>query len=373
MGEAASFTDRLLRWYARAGRKDLPWQREPTPYRVWVSEVMLQQTQVKTVIPYFERFMGRFPTVKPLAEAPLDDVLALWTGLGYYARARNLHRAARVVCEHHGGEFPTTFEAVAALPGIGRSTAGAILALALDLPYPILDGNVKRVLCRYYAVEGWPGKSAVQRELWALAERHTPKRRAGAYTQAIMDLGATVCSRATPACERCPLAGACSALSEGEPTRYPTAQKRQRIPVRKAVFMVITNDKDEVLLERRPLSGIWGGLWSVPECDHISDIGAWYRRHFGAEAVGIKRDATIRHTFSHFHLEITPVRLRATDDNRVLEPSMRWIGLEGLERVGLPAPVRNLLRNASPASARETGRATKPRPVSQQSSQSNNT
>ena len=348
MGETASFAERLLGWYDRAGRKDLPWQREPSLYRVWVSEVMLQQTQVKTVIPYFERFTGRFPDVKALAEAPLDDVLALWTGLGYYARARNLHRAARDVCEHHGGEFPTGFEAVTALPGVGRSTAGAILALALDLPYPILDGNVKRVLCRYHAVEGWPGKSAVQRKLWTLAERHTPKRRAGAYTQAIMDLGATLCTRSAPACEKCPLARTCAALSEGEPTHYPTARKRQRIPVREAVFLIITNDKDEVLLERRPSNGVWGGLWSVPECAHLPEIGPWCRRHFRAEAAGIQRDATIRHTFSHFHLEITPVRLRAKDDHRVLDPSMRWIGLEVLEQVGLPAPVRRLLRKSIP-------------------------
>ena len=372
MGEAASFTDQLLRWYEQAGRKDLPWQREPTPYRVWVSEVMLQQTQVKTVIPYFERFLRRFPDVRSLADAPLDEVLALWTGLGYYARARNLHRAARRVRDRHGGKFPDQFDAIVELPGIGRSTAGAILALALDRPHPILDGNVKRVLCRYYAVEGWPGKAAVERRLWTLAEGHTPARRTGAYTQAIMDLGATVCTRTHPACERCPLARACAALSEGKPTRYPTAQKRQRIPVRETIFLIITNNKDEFLLERRLPSGIWGGLWSVPERAHLSEIGPWCRRHFGAEAEDIQRGATIRHTFSHFHLEITPVRLRIADDHRALHPSMRWIGLEALERVGLPAPVRTLLRKASPTTVREAGRGTKPRPVSQQRAQREN-
>ena len=259
------FAERLLAWFADHGRHDLPWQRDPSPYGVWVSEIMLQQTQVATVIPYYERFMARFPDLAALAEAPLDEVLAHWSGLGYYARARNLHRAARQAMAEHGGRLPETIDALQALPGIGRSTAGAILSLALGQRHPILDGNVKRVLARHAAVAGWPGKAAVQRTLWELAEARTPRRRVADYNQAMMDLGATLCTRARPACERCPVAADCRAREQGLQTDYPGPRPRRELPERQVQMLLVRDPQGRVLLERRPPQGVWGGLWCLPE------------------------------------------------------------------------------------------------------------
>ncbi len=340
-----SFAARLLAWFDRHGRKDLPWQRDPTPYRVWVSEVMLQQTQVATVIPYFERFMARFPDVAALAGAPLDDVLAHWAGLGYYSRARNLHRAAQLMVAEYGGEFPATLEQATALPGIGRSTAGAILALARGEHHPILDGNVKRVLTRYHAVAGWPGQPAVERELWRLAAEHTPRQRIAAYTQAIMDLGATLCTRSRPRCGDCPQATRCSAHAAGEPTRYPAARPRKSIPVRRTAMLLLTAPGGELLLQRRPPSGIWGGLWSLPECaerDHAADWCA----ACGLEVERMTAWPPLRHTFSHFHLDITPLRLwvRPGSGGAIMEPDGAvWYKTDLCNQLGLPAPIKRLI------------------------------
>ena len=268
------FARALLAWFDQHGRHDLPWQTDPTPYRVWVSEVMLQQTRVPTVLRYFPGFMERFPDVAVLAEAPLDDVLHLWSGLGYYARARNLHRAASVVRDAHDGRMPDQREALEALPGIGRSTAGAILALAHGQRHAILDGNVKRVLARYHLVEGWPGRSAVLDRLWGLAESHTPRRRVAAYTQAIMDLGATVCTRSRPLCRACPLAESCGALSHGRTAELPSPRPKPTLPERTTAFLILRDSHGRVLLERRPPSGVWGGLWSFPECAAEADAEA---------------------------------------------------------------------------------------------------
>jgi len=259
--------ERLVRWSARHGRKHLPWQREPTPYRVWVSEIMLQQTQVGVVIGYYERFMARLPALADLAGAPLDDVLGLWSGLGYYSRARNLHRAAVLVRDRHDGEMPRDLDALVALPGIGRSTAGAILAFSYGDRHPILDGNVKRVLCRYHGIEGWPGQSAVERALWALAERHTPHDGVAAYTQAIMDLGATLCVRARPPCSLCPIEADCVARREGVQARIPAPRPRRAVSRRQTAFLVLRAPRGALLPERRPPPGIRGGLWCFPECD----------------------------------------------------------------------------------------------------------
>ena len=273
-----SLAGALLAWFDRHGRHDLPWQAQPTPYSVWVSEIMLQQTQVATVIPYYERFLQRFPTLPELAAAALDDVLAQWAGLGYYARARNLHRAARLVAERFAGELPTTLDELIALPGIGRSTAGAILSLSQGQRHAILDGNVKRVLARYHAVEGWPGLPAVQAELWRLAEAHTPQARVAAYTQAIMDLGATLCMRARPACTVCPLAADCAACRTGTQAKYPGARPKRARPQRRAAAVVVLDEAGGVLLERRPERGVWGGLYCLPE------LAAGSRRTSGAHA-----------------------------------------------------------------------------------------
>ncbi|NBB92056.1 MAG: A/G-specific adenine glycosylase, partial [Gammaproteobacteria bacterium] len=266
------FAQRLLAWWEQHGRHDLPWQQERSPYRVWVAEIMLQQTQVGTVIPYFERFMGRFPDLPSLAHAPIDDVLAHWSGLGYYARARNLHAAAVRCLEEHGGDLPPDAESLERLPGIGRSTANAIVAQAQDRRAPILDGNVKRVLARHAGVEGWPGRSAVLRSLWQEAEALTPQDRARDYTQAIMDLGATLCTPRRPACERCPVDEDCFARRADRVEELPAPKPKRSRPLRDATLVIIENDRGELLLQRRPPSGIWGGLWSLPESGDIASL-----------------------------------------------------------------------------------------------------
>ncbi len=337
------FACAVLDWFDACGRKTLPWQQDPTPYRVWVSEIMLQQTQVQTVIPYYRRFMQRFPAIGQLADAPLDDVLHHWSGLGYYARARNLHQAAQLVRDSFGGAFPDRFEDVNGLPGIGRSTAGAILSLACGQCHPILDGNVKRVLARYHAVEGWPGKSAVLKKLWQLAEAATPGTRVAAYNQAMMDLGATVCTRSAPACEDCPLRAGCRAYRQGEPVRYPQSKPRRQLPEREA-HMLLLLAGDEVYLEQRPARGIWGGLWSFPQFDQPAGIPDWCDAR-GLSTGGLETLPAVRHTFSHFHLNITPYRLRVKNPVfSVMEDGQGlWYKLQGSTAVGLAAPVQRLL------------------------------
>ncbi|MGQ0656479.1 MAG: A/G-specific adenine glycosylase [Chromatiales bacterium] len=338
------FAQRLLKWYDRHGRRDLPWQRRRNAYRVWLSEIMLQQTQVATVLPYYERFITRFPDVQALAGAPLDEVLRVWAGLGYYARARNLHCCAQRVVAEHGAEFPRDIDTLRSLPGIGRSTAAAILAFAHRQCQPILDGNVKRVLARYHAIGGWPGRRKVESRLWALAEQHTPLRRAAAYTQAIMDLGATVCTRARPQCSRCPLATHCEAHRRGKETRYPGRRVSKPLPVRSSRHLIICNPRGEVLLERRPPAGIWGGLWSLPELQPGEDLEAWNRQRAFA-VVRSESWPVFRHTFSHFHLDIHPVRLDIRLRSREVMEGGEWLWYKsgGALPVGVATPVRNLL------------------------------
>jgi A/G-specific adenine glycosylase len=347
---ADAFATRLLAWWDRAGRKDLPWQTDRSPYRVWVSEVMLQQTQVATVLPYYARFMARFPDIAALAAAPLDEVLHLWTGLGYYARARNLQRAAAKIVAEHGGEFPRDYAAVAALPGIGRSTAGAILALSSGERHPILDGNAERVLARVHVVAGHPKQPAASRKLWEYAERHLPTERVADYTQALMDLGATVCTRRKPLCPLCPQAAHCLAHARGWEEKLPEPRPRRELPTRRALLVVV-RDGDGVLLELRPPSGLWGGLHSFPELDADADPVAW-ARVLGLEVELERRLAPFKHAFSHFRLEATPVLLRALKGAaRVGEGSsttggggaFMWYNLRAPARVGLPKPIARLL------------------------------
>jgi A/G-specific adenine glycosylase len=340
------FARRLLAWYDRHGRHDLPWQQQPTPYRVWVSEVMLQQTQVATVIPYFERFMASFPNVGSLADASLDEVMAHWSGLGYYSRARNLHRAAQLIRDEHSGEFPKQLETVMALPGIGRSTAGAILALVCDQHQTILDGNVKRVLSRFHAIEGWPGKREVEQRLWQLAEAATPKKRTDAYTQAIMDLGATLCTRSRPRCDECPVNSECIAHAQGRVAEFPGKKPRKVLPRRKTQMLLLQNSDGELLLQQRPPSGIWGGLWSAPECPHEEEITRWCRDELGLNLIGCEEWLPLLHTFSHFQLEIIPhhCRVESVTPGGIMEPTgLVWYKSRSLEQLGLPAPVRKLL------------------------------
>lgn len=342
-----TFSARLLAWWQDAGRRTLPWQQDPTPYRVWVSEIMLQQTQVKIVIDYYQRFMGRFPTVGSLASASMDEVLHLWSGLGYYSRARNLHRAARIVTQQHRGELPQDVDELQQLPGIGRSTAGAILALACDQRHPILDGNVKRVLCRFHGVQGWPGRTPVARKLWALADAHTPYAHVANYTQAIMDLGATTCTRTGPDCENCPLRGDCYAYSHDCVADFPTPRPRNPLPTRETVFVILRQSDGSVLLERRPPTGVWGGLWSFPECTPRMNLTEWCLRTIGASPRVITHLPRIRHTFSHFHLDIFPAVVEVSRiPSAVMEPTQTlWYNRASPQTLGLATPVDRLLSN----------------------------
>jgi A/G-specific adenine glycosylase len=336
----------LIAWHAHQGRHDLPWQIDRSPYRVWVSEIMLQQTQVATVIPYYTRFMQRFPTIQALADAPIDDVLHLWTGLGYYARARNMHRSAVRIRDEFGGEFPTTFEEVASLPGIGRSTAGAILALSQGQRFAILDGNVKRVLSRYFGVEGTAAERAVSERLWQLAERCTPEDGVDVYTQAIMDLGATVCTRHKPLCAYCPLSESCVAKLAGRQHELPSPRPARERRVRKVVMLIAMREDGSVLLERRPDSGVWGGLWCLPEfgtsAAALSYVGASLHRVQGKpRTLGL-----LEHAFTHFDLLITPLLVRCAGNVPTVEESRSvWYDMRAPARVGLPAPVKSLLED----------------------------
>jgi A/G-specific adenine glycosylase len=337
----------LLEWHAREGRHDLPWQHERTAYRVWVSEIMLQQTQVATVIPYYLRFMASFPEVGALAAAPIDAVLHLWSGLGYYARGRNLHRAAREIVARHGGEFPASFAEVAALPGIGRSTAGAILALARGERFAILDGNARRVLARYFAVASPEPRTQLKR-LWELAEHCTPQARVADYTQAIMDLGATVCVRRKPLCVLCPLTEGCLARRSGRQHELPPP-KRAVVRGAQQVFMVVALDAaGSVLLERRPESGIWGGLWCLPQFSTATAARSFIATSLGVSARPSQPLSVIEHAFTHFDLSITPMLVRCPVSGGVAEQGASlWYNIRAPERIGLPAPIATLLARLS--------------------------
>lgn len=339
----SDFATRLTDWHRTHGRHDLPWQGTADAYRIWLSEIMLQQTQVETVIPYYLRFLARFPDLASLAAAPVEEVMRLWSGLGYYARARNLHKCAQAIMTRHGGAFPGTATEIAELPGIGRSTAAAIAAFSRGERVPILDGNVKRVLCRVFGIEGFPGQKAVENRLWALAESLLPAAGIGTYIQAQMDLGATLCTRSSPACERCPLATVCLARRDGRTAELPSARPRKAIPTRSARFAVIL-DADAVLLERRPPSGIWGGLLALPEIPEGADAADWASGRYGLGIVGQHRLTALRHVFTHFTLDIQPELLRAaTGTPRCAEDGPVWQQLDSLAEAALPAPVRRIL------------------------------
>ena len=347
----AQFQHAVLDWFDRHGRKDLPWQQDIDPYRVWVSEIMLQQTQVKTVIPYFERFMQRFGEVSALASAEQDEVLHLWTGLGYYSRARNLHETARRITEHHRGIFPSEVERLQQLPGIGRSTAGAIAAIAYRQGAPILDGNVKRVLARFFAVDGYPGQGPVQKQLWALAEQHTPIERVQDYTQGMMDLGATVCTRSKPRCEQCPLSSRCLARQQDEIERYPGKKPRKILPVRSTHMLIIENQRGEILLHKRPPSGIWSGLWIFPEVAQDIEPEHFCRDTLGADLLAAEHWQSYRHSFSHYHLDIQPLHLRVQLNNHQTMEAGRalWYNRRQPQAVGLAAPMKKLMERLSTA------------------------
>jgi A/G-specific adenine glycosylase len=335
------FAPRLIAWQRRHGRHDLPWQDTHDPYPVWLSEIMLQQTQVETVIPYYTRFLGRFPDIAALAAAEEDTVMAHWAGLGYYSRARNLHAAARRIAGEHGGRFPQQIDAILELPGIGRSTAAAIAAFAYGQRRAILDGNVKRVLARVFGIDGWPGEKAVENRLWELAEALLPDAGIRAYTQGLMDLGATLCTRARPRCETCPFGDDCIANREGRQSELPGARPRKVLP-EKATAMLILLHGGEILLEKRPAPGIWGGLWSLPECPADAEpLRAAASLGYRPGEIS-KRPACI-HTFTHFRLHIQPWLVPVDRPPVADEPGRLWLALDDLEGAALPTPVRRIL------------------------------
>lgn len=364
--QKTEFSQQLLSWFDEFGRHDLPWQQNINPYRVWVSEIMLQQTQVKTVIPYYLRFMSRFPTLEALAEATQETVLSHWAGLGYYARGRNLHKAAQIVVDEYGGKFPNEFDLIVALPGIGRSTAGAILSISLQQRFAILDGNVKRVLGRYFAIEGWPGEKVIENRLWGIAEELTPSKRFNDYTQAIMDLGATLCTRSKPHCEGCPINKGCLAFKQNQVDLFPFKKPKKDKPTKQVWLLIRKNSQDEIWLEQRPQKGIWGGLWSFPEFESYQACLDFLQEQENSELVKQTQRShsqsllewdSFRHTFSHYHLEIHPllfteshslgVNERQADYSFVSRPkdSAVWHKVQSIidGQIGVPAPVTKLV------------------------------
>ena len=339
------FATQLLDWFDHHGRHDLPWQKPIHPYRVWISEIMLQQTQVSTVIPYFERFMQRFPNVETLASAPLDEVLHLWTGLGYYARARNLHKAAIQIVQEFEGALPEPLDQLESLPGIGRSTAGAIRAIGHSKHASILDANVKRVLTRFHAISGFPGKTLITKKLWEVSEAHTPHSRLPDYTQAIMDLGATLCVRKSPNCEYCPLHKNCKAYVTGTIERYPEAKPSRVKPERSCRMFLLQNSAGECFLERRPEKGIWGGLWSPPQRDaDYSDLQILDELNLSARHP-TKVQPTFRHTFTHYHLDIEPVLIHINDGQNRVSSDLKhvWYSKNAKHKLGLSSATVKLL------------------------------
>lgn len=352
------FSTLVLRWFDQHGRKHLPWQKDISAYRVWLSEIMLQQTQVATVIPYFERFIERFPTVHALAAAPIDEVLHLWTGLGYYARARNLHRCAQTVVTQYGGEFPNSIDTLSELTGIGRSTAGAIVSIAFQKRAAILDGNVKRVLARYHAVAGWPGQNDTLNQLWQIAEQYTPDIRCNDYTQAMMDMGAILCTRSKPKCEQCPLREGCVAYAQGKATDYPGKKPKKSLPEKAVQLLMLRNPAGDILLQQRPPQGIWGGLWSFPEIAIDRDPRLYTQDYIG-KVMNHEIWNSYRHTFSHYHLDITPVLLQlATSPNAIGEANTHWYNPHQPDALGLAAPVKKLLEKLAQLDPRVTSHQT---------------
>ncbi|MCP3850848.1 MAG: A/G-specific adenine glycosylase [Gammaproteobacteria bacterium] len=339
-----SFSNALLKWFDKHGRKDLPWQENKTSYRVWISEIMLQQTQVKTVIPYYLKFMQHFPDIKTLAHAAQDEVLHLWTGLGYYARARNLHKTAQIITHEHSGRFPQTSKDLQSLPGIGRSTAGAILAFSQGQHQAILDGNVKRVLCRYYCVQGWSGHSKTQAILWAHSEAITPEKRCDDFNQAMMDLGSSLCSRSKPQCTACPLNHSCMAYLNDKVTQYPNPKPKKEKPVKSVYLLMLHTQQGEILLEKRPQQGIWGGLWSFPQCDTKHEIDLWLDRHHFSTDSKKHFQNDFRHTFSHYHLQITPVQIQVEIPSGIMDDkNYIWFNQQKPLKLGLSTPIKKLI------------------------------
>ena len=341
----AIFANAIIAWQKQHGRHDLPWQNTVNPYAIWVSEIMLQQTQVAAVIGYYANFMVRFPTIAVLANATQEEVLQYWSGLGYYSRARNLHAAAQKIVDDFGGIFPNHFDDILNLPGIGRSTAAAISTFALNAPQPILDGNVKRVFARHFNITGWPSAPKVAQQLWQIAECENPHTNAIAYTQGLMDLGATLCTRTRPKCPACPVNASCVALANDLTSKLPTPKPRKVLPEKSTTMLVIINN-NEVLLEKRPQTGIWGGLWSFPEIEMHEIASEVAQSRLGLEVEAAEPFAIVNHAFTHFKLAITPQPLLLIKQTlQAQAPNMIWLPIDEAIGAAIPTPVRKILQS----------------------------
>ncbi len=341
------FGEHILKWYDLYGRKSLPWKNPKSAYSIWLSEIMLQQTQVATVIPYFKKFIATFPTIESLAQAPLDHVIALWAGLGYYARARNLHKTAHILVEHYNATLPADIDALKALPGIGKSTAAAILAQSYDIRAPILDANVKRVLCRFYSLVGWPGLKSVEENLWKVSELTTPLVRANDYTQGIMDLGALVCKSKRPLCEQCPVSLHCMSFNQKTIEHYPESKPTKNKPSKHTEFLMVFNQENKILLHKRPAKGIWGGLWCLPELFNLEALDLQFRI--------ISKKNRRRHTFTHYHLNYDTILARCTvAPLQIMQNQYEWYTLSSTKQLGLPAPHKILITELITQLERET-------------------
>ncbi len=338
----SALSDAVIRWQKEHGRHDLPWQNTQDPYAIWVSEIMLQQTQVSAVIGYYANFMARFPSIAALAEASQEEVLQYWSGLGYYSRARNLHHAAQIIVDDFNGRFPQLFEDIISLPGIGRSTAAAISTFALNKPQPILDGNVKRVFARYFLLEGWTGSPAIQNKLWSIAEQENPVEDAIAYTQGLMDLGSLICTRSKPKCAQCPLNVNCKALAHHKTNTLPSPKPKKVLPQKETTMLIIRMGK-EVLLEKRPQKGIWAGLWSLPEINMNTIAPEAAKQQFGLETESEETLPIVNHAFTHYKLAITPQPLTVIITSKLTTPNAVWMLIEDAIGGAIPTPVRNIL------------------------------
>jgi len=353
-----SFSERVIAWQLKHGRHHLPWQQNKTPYRVWLSEIMLQQTQVTTVIPYFVAYTKAFPTVIDLANADEEQVLQLWAGLGYYNRARNLHKCAKIIRDDFGGEFPQSVEALESLPGIGRSTAGAIASLSMRLYAPILDGNVKRVLSRYFAIDSWYGNTQTLKQLWSHAETLTPTEQCDTYNQAMMDLGSMICTRSKPDCEQCPVNKECIAYKNELTDQLPVSKPKKKVPTKYGYGLLIFDEQDRLLMQKRPPTGIWPSLWSLPEIDNthherkiekeLPKAQQWLKQHLNIETNGLASSINIMHKFSHYQLNMQTIKaVIKTQESRIMEPNYSWFTLEQAQQLGIPAPIKKCIKQIS--------------------------
>lgn len=342
----AHFSSNLLAWFDLFGRKDLPWQHPRSAYRVWVSEIMLQQTQVKTVIPYFKRFMAAFPDIISLAAASEDEVLSKWAGLGYYSRGRNILKTAKIICSQYNGDFPNDLPSLIKLPGIGPSTAAAITSQAFNLPDAILDGNVKRVLCRYFLVNGRPEQTAIKKKLWTLAEQCMPQERCADYTQAIMDLGATCCTNKKPDCLNCPLNTECKAYLQDKVPSYPQKSLKKKLPLKRQQFLLMHRQGDQIYLEKRPPVGIWGGLWCLPIIEDSTIPLDFIQQNYKVNGVTMQELGELKHKFTHFHLLIKTIAVQVElSCSFIFENTGKWYKLSEINKIGLPKPVQMIIGN----------------------------